>query len=153
MGVSPIHCKHKYTGSQRGIELRKTHEITLISRMEDDRTMCWSPTMTAILLKHPNPWLDAKTLSSIFSSYSLSMLLASHILTSSIHVFRRDIASSCCSRSLLSKNTYLAACHQPRSVQRDGVVGLYHLMDLCKECVALAPLRNTEEHRFVVEKL
>ena len=26
MSVSPFHFKHKYTGSQRGIELRKTHE-------------------------------------------------------------------------------------------------------------------------------
>ena len=131
--------------------------------MEDDRTMCWSPTMTAILLRHRNSWLDAKTLNSVyslfclsmlltshvFSSYCLSMLLASHVLISLIHVFRRDTASSRCSRSLFSKNTYLAACHQPRSVQRDGVVGLYRLMDLCKECVALAPVRNTEEHRFV----
>ena len=29
MSVSPFHCKHKYTGSQRGIELRKTHEIVI----------------------------------------------------------------------------------------------------------------------------
>ena len=29
MRVSPFHYKHKYTGSQRGIELRKTHEIIL----------------------------------------------------------------------------------------------------------------------------
>ena len=105
--------------------------------------------MTAILLKHPNPWLDAKTLSSVYSSYCLSMLLASHVLITSIRVFRRDTASSRCSRSLFSKNTYLAACHQPRSVQRDGVVGLYRLMAFCKECVALAPVRNIKEHRFV----
>ena len=77
------------------------------------------------------------------------MLLASHVLISSKHVFRRDTASSRCSRSLLSKNTYVAACHQSRSVQRDGVVGLYRLMDLCKECVAFDPVRNTKEHRFV----
>ena len=52
--------------------------------MEDDYSICWSPTLTAILLRVCNPWHDAETTSSDFSSFSLSMLLstlASHILT------------------------------------------------------------------------
>ena len=34
MSVSPFHCKHKYTGSRRGIELRKTHEKYMLHQVK-----------------------------------------------------------------------------------------------------------------------
>ena len=83
--------------------------------MDDGGSICWQ---SAILLRDRKSWLDAKMMRAVFSSFSLSMLLTSHALTYSIHMFRRDTASSRCSRSLFLKNKY----SQRRHVQRNGGV-------------------------------
>ena len=67
---------------------------------------CCSPTVTATLGCDLSACLEVNSITSVLSSFSFSMLLASHLWISPMHVFNRVTAVDRFSGALFSNETY-----------------------------------------------